>query len=647
MTEFLINRGHDGPARFGTLRLGSSTVLTPALVGGTGATDPVLRYWTLDRDPRPVSALGILALPPLSSYSDSVLGLVQDDDAILLPSLPSASTLGADFAAALLNQQLVLLRNSGDKIQPSRAIVRIPSLLNPDLLDSIVGEFSELGVRSAAFVFNGELGPNDRDSILLRARIPRNWLTLALGRIEPYSVPLFHYLGFDVIDAGRALGAAAQAVRLWPRGYESIPQSEELRYCPCHACSSQTNLASLDRETLGAVLVAHNIALYRSFLSESMNAARLGQLRYLVESMTHSSVASAAFLRIVDRELYNYVEEFTNTTGSGALALIGPESYNSPVVKRFREYVASRYVPPPYKKLILVLPCSARKPYSDSKSHKLFREVIDASLGASRFAVAETILTSPLGVVPRELERTYPASVYDLPVTGDWDAEETGIASDALVTHLAKFDKSAVVVAHVSGGYEDAVKGAESRTEQSIIYTTSGQPVTSKESLESLRETLEEMVDVLSLKAGHNLENREILRTTADFQFGPGTGEVLIPDDASVWGKPYRMIVSRIKGEQTCAYVADSGAISLTLAGGRLLAPLDRYWVRFDGSRIKGGSVFAVAVLGADSKIRPGDEVVVIGTNDEVLGVGRSDMSGIEMCEFEKGCAVSVRHKVD
>jgi archaeosine synthase len=326
-------------------------------------------------------------------------------------------------------------------------------------------------------------------------------LTFALGRIEPHSVPLFHYLGFDVIDVGRALGAAAQAIRLWPRGYESIPKTEELRYCPCHACSLQTNLASLDRDTLYDVLLAHNIGLYRSFLSESMNAARLGQLRYLVESLTHSSPASAAFLRIIDRELYFFAEEFTNTSGSGVLALIGPESYNSPVVKRFREYVASRYVPPPYKKLIVVLPCSARKPYSDSKSHKLFREVIDANLKSSRFAVAETILTSPLGVVPRELERTYPASVYDLPVTGDWDSEETVIASDALVTHLAKFDKSAVVVAHVSGGYEDAVKGAESRTEQSIIYTTSGQPATSKESLESLGETLEELVDVLSLRA--------------------------------------------------------------------------------------------------------------------------------------------------
>ena len=588
-----------------------------------------------------------MALPSFPTYNDSLLDSVGNDDGILLPSLPSASALGPDFATALIRQQLALLRDSKEAIPGSRAIVRIPSQLDSSVLADTLREFGELGVRSAALLFEGGIGPNDRDSLMLRARLPRNWLTLALGRIEAYAVPFFYYLGFDIIDVGRALGAAAQAIRLWPRGYERVLHTEVLRYCPCHACSPHEDLSALSRDALEDVLIAHNIGVYRSFLSESTSSARSGQLRYLVESMTHSSPASTAMLRIVDRELYDYAEEFTSTCGTGVLALIGPESYNSPVVRRFREYVASRYSPPVYKRLILILPCSARKPYSDSKSHKLFRQAIDAGLGPSRFADAETILTSPLGVVPRELERMYPASVYDLPVTGDWDAEEIGIAANALAMHLAKFDKTAVVVAHVSEGYEEAVKAAESRIEQSIVYTTSGHPATSSESLRSLQETLEELTDVLSLKAGQDSENKEILRATADFQFGSGAGPALIPDSASVWGKPYRTIVCRVEGEQTCAFVASAGSLSLTLAGARRIAPLNRYWVRFDGRKIKGGSVFSVAVLGADPNIRPGDEVVVISPDDEVLGVGRSEMSGIEMCEFEKGRAVSVRHKVD
>ena len=32
----------------------------------------------------------------------------------------------------------------------------------------------------------------------------------------------------------------------------------------------------------------------------------------------------------------------------------------------------------------------------------------------------EVIVTSPLGLVPRDLEEVWPAGYYDIPVTGDW-----------------------------------------------------------------------------------------------------------------------------------------------------------------------------------------------------------------------------------
>ena len=60
---------------------------------------------------------------------------------------------------------------------------------------------------------------------------------------------------------------------------------------------------------------------------------------------------------------------------------------------------------------------------------------------------------------------------------------------------------------------------------------------------------------------------------------------------------------------------------------------------------MKGGSVFAVGVQEADYAIRPGDEVIVSNGIGEVIAVGRSEMSGREMCELKRGRAVSVRHK--
>ncbi|MFW9944263.1 MAG: PUA domain-containing protein, partial [Candidatus Sifarchaeia archaeon] len=110
-------------------------------------------------------------------------------------------------------------------------------------------------------------------------------------------------------------------------------------------------------------------------------------------------------------------------------------------------------------------------------------------------------------------------------------------------------------------------------------------------------------------------------------------------------GKLYHMVTCKVDGEQVCAFVSEAGILSLTLDGGRRLAPLNHSWVRFEGREIKGGSIFAVGVREADPGIRPGDEVIILDSDGKVAAVGRSEMSGLEMCELAKGRAVSLRHK--
>jgi len=166
-------------------------------------------------------------------------------------------------------------------------------------------------------------------------------------------------------------------------------------------------------------------------------------------------------------------------------------------------------------------------------------------------------------------------------------------------------------------------------------------------SREALRETLIDLMDILVIKASKPQELEEIVRSTADFQFGPGAGELLAPENARLVGKPYRQILCRLGKEQICSFIADSGLLSLTLEGAKRLAPLNRYWVRLDAPSVKGGSIFAVGVREADTAIRPGDEVIILNDRGEVTATGRSEMSGREMCELNRGRAVSVRHKIE
>lgn len=643
MTEFRVGRGHDGPARIGEYIMGTEVFETPMLTGPNIYHEKMLQYRTLGRDlsnSRPT----IAALPfgmKLEEIDKAGLG---DIDSVLLPSLISFSSLDDQASVLTLRHQLDAVDEIKETVDPSRLIVRVPENIDIDVFKSYINDFHSKGLRAAVFIFDGYLGSTDLDSIILRSNLPASWLALAMGKIAPSTVPLLYYTGFDVIDTGHAYETAATSVRLWRNDSENIETGTQQRFCSCMHCES---IAEAKHSDLIEILQNHNLDVYASILSESVHAMKSGRLRWLVESMTHVSPNQASIQRQVDKQIYSFIEEFTPTTGADTVPLIGPESYNSPVVKRYRDLLAARYTPPEGKQIVLLLPCSAKKPYSDSKSHRRFSETIESALGRASGRVAQVILTSPLGIVPRELERIFPAANYDIPVTGDWDAEETSLGSEALITYLNKLDPSCTVVAHVSGGYLGIVKAAESRVSQSIIYTTSEASATSWESRQALHETLVDLKGVLQLKDTPPKQLEEIVRATADFQFGTGAGNILVPENAKLGGKPYRQIVCRINKEQICSFIADTGLLSLTLSGAKLIAPLNRYWVRLDAPIVKGGSIFAVGINEADSAIRPGDEVIVLNNQDEVIAVGRSEMSGREMCELKRGRAVSVRHKVE
>ena len=93
------------------------------------------------------------------------------------------------------------------------------------------------------------------------------------------------------------------------------------------------------------------------------------------------------------------------------------ESLYRPEVVRWRDRMAMMA---PLGDVVVALPCSMKKPYSNSKSHQKFKR---ATKGYQ-----EVIVTSPFGICPREMENTFPIQSYDVTVSGDWSHEEVKIA---------------------------------------------------------------------------------------------------------------------------------------------------------------------------------------------------------------------------
>jgi len=142
------------------------------------------------------------------------------------------------------------------------------------------------------------------------------------------------------------------------------------------------------------------------------------------------------------------------------------------------------------------------------------------------------------------------------------------------------------------------------------------------------------------------------LRRAADYQFGGGGGTALFagPDALEVThtssGRPRQIHTA----DGRVATYGDDGRFRLGLAGGsRLLdafdAPRHRVVVGDESEPFvrEGRNAFAKFVQSADPALRPGDEALVVHEDGSLLAVGRAELPGSGMDDFETGMAVKVR----
>ncbi len=445
----------------------------------------------------------------------------------------------------------------------------------------------------------------------------------------PENLAMLVYLGADVVDDVLATAKAYQGLYLTEDGEFSLDGLSDLP-CACEVCRSHTaeELRSLPAGERFALLARHNYLKLEEELKRVKLHVRRGMMREYVEKQCRSRPWLAALLRLADAQ-YDYLEQRTPTYRSSEMLACSAESQNRVEVRRFAQRVRTRFKSG--GDILLIIPCSARKPYSTSKSHM----AIARALGKYRSYVHELILTSPLGVVPRELELVYPAAHYDVAVTGIWDLDErhwvSGCLREFIDTHPFK-----KIIAHVEGPYVDVCK----QSGRDIVFTSKGR-ITGDDSLDSLVEAVRSAVAELGARPRGTRETMlDMFRGMADYEFGAGRGERLVPENGVVKGRFPRYVLFDGR-EQLCSISPDFGSLSLTLEGARRLRLEPDYVVEI-GDFVPKGSVLAPGVIGASLQIRPGDDVLVKGP--KAVAVGKARMSGYEMAGSTRGMAVELRH---
>lgn len=435
----------------------------------------------------------------------------------------------------------------------------------------------------------------------------------------PHRLALLAYCGVDLFDSVPLIMAAETGTYLTNTGKLDYSRLKELP-CSCPACHSGRR----GKEEL----LRHNYVIAENEIRMIRHAIELGTLRELVEARVRSDPWLVQNLRIMDLEQYDLQELHAPVRGTPFHAG-SKESLSRPDVVRWRKRLAERYERPLRARALLLIPCSAKKPYSLSKSHARFREAL---ISSGRYElVHEVIVTSPLGLVPRELELFYPAKDYDIPVTGHWDRDEKRLAED-MVSWLVGSQKYDLVISHL-GDEREPVNSVLS----DFVDTSMGNPG-SRESLSRLTETLRER---LPAPSEEDRRERDIddMRSLCRFQFGPA-GETLC-EGAGVYGRWPNLKISR-GNSQLAMLTGDRGMLSLTLDGGKVLSEQGAYCVEI-GDFIPKGNLFAIGVEKADERIRIGDDVVVVhGKDARAVGVAR--MTPQEMGLAERGEAVHIRH---
>jgi len=465
--------------------------------------------------------------------------------------------------------------------------------------------------------------------VFLREKIGYQRLIYLPSIGDPLSFAFFAYLGVDFFDSSSAIIAARNNILLFPTGFYNKNVLNEIACC----CPSCKKLKIDPCDMSFQQILNHNYFTLYNEIKNVRNAIFRGDLRELVETRVSASPHLSAMLKILDKNQYEFLEKRTPIIRKNFIYCATKHSLFRPEVIRFQNRVINRYKKPDCTKILLLLPCSAKKPYSFSKSHKLFKDVLLNIKNPN--IVHELIITSPIGLVPRELELIYPASRYEISVSGHWYEDEKQMIRTLLKQYLKQNDYDEIII-HLPQNIQVFINDLFKKP----IITCDNTPI-SKKSLEKLSDGLIQITDGYN-PVDFSIRVYENMFAIASYQFGKKIAQKLL-ENCKIRGKyPFQKIMHN--NIQLGMLTKDRGLISLTFDGAKRIATSNKFLVEIYDDFNLVGSVFAPGVKDADEKIRIGDEVVVI-KNKTVCGVGVAMMNGVEMKVLNYGEAVKIRHR--
>lgn len=450
------------------------------------------------------------------------------------------------------------------------------ALMNPELFPDIV-------VLVDALQLTGQPGKLVEAITVLKRRFP-GALLWAPGIGGPDNLAVLTWFGVDLFDMARSRQASAAGVLLSVSG-------------PRYTIDSMNESSNMDSQ----------LSQWVQAIAETRAALEQGTLRALADKQSLNSPKLVEHLRRHDALVTGMKGILTSHVDRNReFNCYSPSTQTDPLIAEWENYICTDYrAPNNLDKVLILLPCSAKKPYRLSKSHGRFIRAIGTS------ACHEVIITSPLGLVPRDLEEVWPAAHYDVPVTGDWSNDEVLRIKRMLAALLANHSYKRIIN---HSGMDLSFVDVE------MIDTRQGQSAGSFEVLQVLSEAVKAAVTDFSLarRRGEQINIDNFSSVSRKHMKNANWLE-----GVKVRGKPPRWKIEE-DGNQLAQWSIDRSGFSLSKAVVLKLAQhksLPEVHIK-SGVSWK-GDIFHQIVESYDSSIKAGQDLLVM-QDGEVIGLARA-----------------------
>ena len=135
------------------------------------------------------------------------------------------------------------------------------------------------------------------------------------------------------------------------------------------------------------------------------------------------------------------------------------------------------------------------------------------------------------------------------------------------------------------------------------------------------------------------------IQNLVDYQFGKDFHSSIITENSFI--KEIRNKKYLFVNKQRFAGIDSStGLLQLELLAAEKMLKLNKNIIKYAGDSFQGSSLYCAGITEADEKIIPGDEIILINKDGNLLGVGKAQISGKDMVTYEKGLAAIIRKKL-